>query len=84
MLDPELVLLGGRYGAPAAEQLADDIRVALAERLETDPAALPRVRPYPVGPDAALTGAASSLSPRHGAPPSPDSSRIRRSRQEQP
>ena len=57
VLDPELVLLGGRYGAPAAERLADDIRVALAERLETDPAALPRVRPYPVGPDAALTGA---------------------------
>jgi len=57
VLDPELVLLGGRYGAPAAEQLPDAIRSALADLLETDPAALPRLRPYPVGPDAALTGA---------------------------
>ncbi|HEY8318370.1 MAG TPA: ROK family transcriptional regulator [Amnibacterium sp.] len=57
VLDPELVLLGGRYGAPAADRLADAIRSALAELLETDPAALPSVRPYPVGPDAALTGA---------------------------
>ncbi len=57
VLDPELVLLGGRYGARAADRLADAIRSALAELLETDPAALPRLRPYPVGPDAALTGA---------------------------
>jgi predicted NBD/HSP70 family sugar kinase len=58
VLDPEILLLGGRYGAPAAEGLGDDIRRALAARLETDPSALPELRPYPVGPDAALTGAA--------------------------
>lgn len=58
VLDPEILLLGGRYGAPAAEGLGDEIRRALAARLETDPSALPELRPYPVGPDAALTGAA--------------------------
>ncbi|MCU1474684.1 ROK family transcriptional regulator [Amnibacterium sp.] len=58
VLDPELVLLGGRYGAPAAARLGDDVRAALAARLDTDPSALPELRPYPVGPDAALTGAA--------------------------
>jgi predicted NBD/HSP70 family sugar kinase len=58
VLDPELVLLGGRYGAAAAHHLGDGIRAALASRLETPPEALPELRPYPVGPDAALTGAA--------------------------
>ena len=58
VLDPEILLLGGRYGAPAAAALGDDIRLALAARLETEPSALPELRPYPVGPDAALTGAA--------------------------
>ncbi len=58
VLDPEILLVGGRYGAPAAAGLGDDIRRELAARLETTPSALPELRPYPVGPDAALTGAA--------------------------
>ena len=58
VLDPELVLLGGRYGEPAAARLGDGVRAALAVRLDTDASALPELQPYPVGPDAALTGAA--------------------------
>ncbi|HEV7623805.1 MAG TPA: ROK family transcriptional regulator [Amnibacterium sp.] len=58
VLDPEVVLLGGRYGAPAAGRLGSAVRTALAARLDTDPSALPELRPCPVGPDAALTGAA--------------------------
>jgi predicted NBD/HSP70 family sugar kinase len=58
VLDPALVLLGGRYGAPAAERLGPAVLAELARRLETEPSALPELRPYPVGPDAALTGAA--------------------------
>jgi predicted NBD/HSP70 family sugar kinase len=57
VLDPELVLIGGRYGAPLAERLGDALRAELARLLDTDLSFVPDLRAVAVEPLAALDGA---------------------------
>jgi predicted NBD/HSP70 family sugar kinase len=57
VLDPELILLGGRYGAAAGRTLAGAVRGELSRLLEADLSFLPDVRPYADDPEAALAGA---------------------------
>jgi predicted NBD/HSP70 family sugar kinase len=58
VLDPELILLGGRYGAVIGGAQADALRSALAAALETELTSVPAVRPHAVDATAAISGAA--------------------------
>jgi predicted NBD/HSP70 family sugar kinase len=57
VLDPELILLGGRYGAAIGRAHTEPLRRELAAALETDLTFVPAVRPYAVDAGTAISGA---------------------------
>jgi predicted NBD/HSP70 family sugar kinase len=57
VLDPALIVLGGRYGAAIAAGHSAALRHRLAAVLETEPASVPEVRGFAVDATTAISGA---------------------------
>jgi predicted NBD/HSP70 family sugar kinase len=57
VLDPELILLGGRYGAALGRTHSEALRRELATTLETELTSVPAIRPYAVDAGTAISGA---------------------------
>jgi predicted NBD/HSP70 family sugar kinase len=82
VLDPELIVLGGRFGAVIGRAHADAVRTELATLLETDLGFVPAVRSFAVDATTAISGAervalesargiafrSGSLTPTSGSP----------------
>ncbi|MDR6640390.1 ROK family transcriptional regulator [Paenarthrobacter nitroguajacolicus] len=57
VLDPDLIMLGGKFGAAGGQNLASVVQEELSRVLATSPASATRIVSYPVTDGAALSGA---------------------------